>query len=217
MVEHGLVSQASVLRREPRQSRGQQRIEAILDAAEQLFAEIGYDATTTNAIAARAHTAIGSLYQYFPNKEAILRELIARFLVQLRASLDTSLADAGALPDCSLECAIDLVIDPLLALYASRAGILRVYLGQYGHGSIAVTPGVLSEEVTSRLQSLMALREPTIPPGTLRLYAEVVVHAVRALLPLTVARDGAPRPEMVGELKRLVRAYLRAARASEAR
>ena len=72
-----------ILRRVPQQPRGQRRIEAILDAAEQLFAEIGYDATTTNAIAARAHTAIGSLYQFFPNKEAITAALYATYGVQI--------------------------------------------------------------------------------------------------------------------------------------
>ncbi|HEX6818595.1 MAG TPA: TetR/AcrR family transcriptional regulator [Ktedonobacterales bacterium] len=204
------MSQENTLRRTPQQSRGQRRIAAILDAAEQLFGEIGYDATTTNAIAARAQTAIGSLYQFFPNKEAILRELVARFLVELRASLDASLAEVGALPDLTLERAIDYVLDPLIALYASRAGILRVFLGQHGRADRVGAPRVISDEVVTRLQALLALREPQLAPETQRLYAEVVVAAVRALLPLTIAPDGTPRADMIAELKRLVRAYLTA-------
>lgn len=73
------------MRRRPQQMRGQRRIEAILDAAERLFATAGYEATSTNQIAAEAHTPIGSLYQFFPNKEAILRALVARYREQMRA------------------------------------------------------------------------------------------------------------------------------------
>jgi AcrR family transcriptional regulator len=54
------------MRRAPRRVRGQQRGNIILDAAEQLFAEAGYEAATTNEIAARASTSIGSLYQSAP-------------------------------------------------------------------------------------------------------------------------------------------------------
>src|SRR6266516_4250958 len=54
-----------------RQKRGTLRVEEILQAAGALFAEIGYDKVTTNMIAARAGVSRGSLYQFFPHKEAI--------------------------------------------------------------------------------------------------------------------------------------------------
>ena len=66
-----------VLRREPRQERGRRRIEGILEAAARVFAEVGYEAATTNAIAREARTSIGSLYQFFPNKGAVLEALAA--------------------------------------------------------------------------------------------------------------------------------------------
>ena len=72
------------LRRTPQQARGQQRIHKLLNAAEQIFAEVGYDNATTNAIAERADTSIGSLYQFFPNKEAILKAVILRYLAETR-------------------------------------------------------------------------------------------------------------------------------------
>src|SRR5258707_5795593 len=54
-----------------RQKRGVLRVEEILHAAGALFAEVGYDKVTTNLIAARAGISRGSLYQFFPDKEAI--------------------------------------------------------------------------------------------------------------------------------------------------
>jgi len=66
-------SPAGGMRRKPRQARSQERVNRILDVAEKLFASQGYAATTTNAIAAQAQVPIGSLYQFFPDKTAILK------------------------------------------------------------------------------------------------------------------------------------------------
>src|SRR5687767_6519532 len=65
-------------RRKPRQVRAELTRERILTAAAHVFAEFGYAAGTTNRIAEQARVSIGSLYQYFPNKDAILAELLVR-------------------------------------------------------------------------------------------------------------------------------------------
>jgi AcrR family transcriptional regulator len=66
---------SSKMRRQPRQQRGKERVEKILAAAAQVFEEVGYTAATTNLIAAQAGTAIGSLYQFFPDKAAIFQAM----------------------------------------------------------------------------------------------------------------------------------------------
>ncbi|WP_028933698.1 TetR/AcrR family transcriptional regulator [Pseudonocardia spinosispora] len=67
-------------RRQPRQVRSELTRRRILTAAAQVFAEHGYAAGTTNRIAERARISVGSLYQYYPNKDAILLELLTRHL-----------------------------------------------------------------------------------------------------------------------------------------
>ncbi|WP_424921244.1 TetR/AcrR family transcriptional regulator [Streptomyces sp. wa1] len=67
-------------RKQPRQARAALTRQRILDAAARVFAEYGYAAGTTNRIAERARVSIGSLYQYYPNKDAILVELLTRHL-----------------------------------------------------------------------------------------------------------------------------------------
>ncbi|MFD7708499.1 TetR/AcrR family transcriptional regulator [Streptomyces sp. NPDC059785] len=74
-------------RKQPRQARAELTRQRILTAAAHVFAEYGYAAGTTNRIAERARVSIGSLYQYYPNKDSILVELAARHL-------DTGRADA---------------------------------------------------------------------------------------------------------------------------
>src|SRR5215471_21205054 len=70
-------------RRAPSQSRSRDTVEAIVEAAAQVFERHGYAAGTTNRIAERAGVSIGSLYQYFPNKDAIVMELARRHIAQL--------------------------------------------------------------------------------------------------------------------------------------
>lgn len=72
----------------PKRRRGHIRVAAILEAAEQLFAEKGYDGTTMTEIASRSGTAIGSLYRFFPNKEVLAEALLADYVGKVRESLD---------------------------------------------------------------------------------------------------------------------------------
>ena len=69
-------------RRSPRQERSRETVEAILEAAAQVFERHGYAAGTTNRIAERAGVSIGSLYQYFPNKGAIVVEVMRRHMAE---------------------------------------------------------------------------------------------------------------------------------------
>lgn len=210
-----LSARAAHLRRAPRQSRGERRIEAILDAAEALFTERGYDATTTNAIAARAHTAIGSLYQFFPNKGAILLAIRERFVAEVRAVLDDSLSQVLASPHLTPEALLDAILDPLIALHASRAGLVHVFLGPRGYGEVAEARGALTEELLARLDTLIGGYVPAATPAERRLITEVIVEATKALLPLTTTPSGALRPESIAELKRLLRGYISARAASD--
>ena len=82
-----------------RQKRGVLRVEEILQAAGALFAEVGYDKVTTNMIAARAGVSRGSLYQFFPNKEAIAQAFATDATNHLQEVYDALLSsEAMTLP-----------------------------------------------------------------------------------------------------------------------
>jgi AcrR family transcriptional regulator len=66
---------SNLARRNPTQDRSSRRWKAILEAAAELIAEVGYERLTMTGIAARARTSAGSLYQYFPDKKAIAQAL----------------------------------------------------------------------------------------------------------------------------------------------
>src|SRR6185369_14096948 len=102
------------LRRAPQQARGQRRVSKILDAADQIFAETGYEEATTNAIAIRANTSIGSLYQFFPNKHAILNALANRY----RTKFIDVLGDIFGHESDRLQIRLTLLIDEVAVYYA---------------------------------------------------------------------------------------------------
>jgi AcrR family transcriptional regulator len=101
----------------------------VLDAAEQVFAELGYDQTTTAAVAARAGISPGSLYQFFPNKQAITQALGVRFAEQLRVLHEHALApDNRPLP---LAAFLDRIIDPIVAFNRDHPALMRLFGGTH--------------------------------------------------------------------------------------
>ena len=119
----------STPRKTPRQQRSQETYEAILDAAAQLFERLGYAAATTNKIAERAGVSIGSLYQYFPNKDALLYALGERHVRDLSVRLE---ALFGALRDSppTLEQGVRILYEALADLHRGDPHLHRLLYDQ---------------------------------------------------------------------------------------
>jgi AcrR family transcriptional regulator len=189
-----------------RQARGQQRIQLLLDVAEQLFAEVGFEATTTNAIAARAGMSPGSLYQFFPNKDAIAEALATRYLEQLGAIQAYSFApEIVHLP---LDALIDRVVDPLVALHVAHPGFASLFGGSSVSPRVAAAIRDFMDAIHERAEGMFAVRAPHLSPAERRRRATVSVELIRALLPLVVATDPAERDAVVREIKAAQRGYL---------
>jgi AcrR family transcriptional regulator len=189
-----------------RQARGQRRIQLLLDTAEHLFAEVGFEAATTNAIAARAGMSPGSLYQFFPNKDAIAEALASRYLEQLRATQAYSFApEIVYLP---LDALIDRVVDPLVALHVAHPGFWTLFSGSDVSPRLAAATQDFLTAVYERAEAMFAVRAPHLSPAQRARKARVSVQLIRALLPLVVAADPAEREAMVVELKAAQRGYL---------
>jgi AcrR family transcriptional regulator len=116
------MSETTQMRRQPKQVRSQQRVDHLLNVAAQVFEEVGYAAATTNAIAAHAGVSIGSLYHFFPNKEAIMDALVKRYLDELQQVV---FVREEHLPITSR---IGRVIDQLARFHESHAGFRTLFL-----------------------------------------------------------------------------------------
>ncbi|WP_435006580.1 TetR family transcriptional regulator [Tundrisphaera lichenicola] len=194
------------LRREPQQLRGLRRIEQILDAADSLFVEIGFDAATTNAIAVRAETSIGSLYQFFPNKDAILKALAERHLAKMRA-VNTALLspEVAAMP---FPQGLHLAIDTLADYHAANPGFRLLFCGAMTTGQLARSADDLHEEVAQGAAGVLRTSLPGLEPNQAKLVAKVVVETVRAMMGLAATCDPSLRPEVLDQAKTLLVRYL---------
>lgn len=85
----------AAIRRQPTQARAKERVERILAAATELIAEAGSEPMRMSELAERAGVPIGSLYQYFPDKAAILRTLATRVMERVREGLKEGLEGIG--------------------------------------------------------------------------------------------------------------------------
>jgi AcrR family transcriptional regulator len=85
-------------RKKPRQQRSQATVDAILDATARVLCTTGYDRASTNRIAMAAGVSVGSLYQYFPSKEALVAALVERHTAQMTTLVKTKLAEVATAP-----------------------------------------------------------------------------------------------------------------------
>ncbi|WNG51620.1 TetR/AcrR family transcriptional regulator [Archangium minus] len=94
-------------RKLPRQTRSRATVDAILEAAAQVLVEQGYEKTTTARVAERAGVSVGSLYQYFPNKESLVAALIERHAGEMVTVAEAAFA---GLKTASLEDGLKVII-----------------------------------------------------------------------------------------------------------
>jgi AcrR family transcriptional regulator len=201
-------SKVEGMRRQPQQMRAIKRVNQILDAADGLFAEVGYEGATTNAIAARAETSIGSLYRFFPDKESILKALAIRYCEQMHELLlQLHSPEMAALP---LEVHIDQVMKTFDGFIAANPGYRAVFVkSRAASQEVQQMDSDLCSQFASKLADFYQLRAPQLDRATLDLVALVVVEAVRNLRRLSLSRDGTFQYLVTEEIKKLLLAYLR--------
>jgi AcrR family transcriptional regulator len=144
---------ASPLRRRPRQARAQERLERILDTAEQVFAGVGYEAATTNAIAQQAETSIGSLYEFFPNKEALAQALADRYVERIGDLYNKHLVDE---PATSPEALVSHIIAALDEFYREHPGAVPLLNGRLTSPQLASAGERLQEGFVAGIESIFA-------------------------------------------------------------
>lgn len=193
-------------RRTPQQARSRKRYDQILDVATNLFAEKGFERTTTNEIAARAGMSIGSLYQYFRNKQAIVVALMDRYVDAVRGVTDDFIA--REVRDLSVPEAIDQLLDPYIAFHTENAAFSRLWLGADLSDQLDTAIGSMAQESLSRIETLVSARMPGTPRARLRLVAMVTQGIVKSLLSLLMRSDNPRfRERAAREVKRMLVDY----------
>ena len=181
-----------------RQKRGVLRLEEILSAAGALFAEVGYDRVTTNMIAARAGISPGSLYQFFPHKEAIARALAGDATEQLHQVYDTMLSsEVMTLP---FQAFLETFIDRIIAFNRNCPGYLALELGSTLSPSLALILADFQNGIQTRLDVMFAAYWPQSTREQRRLPLLISYRLFLALLPLVLQGDEEQQRSLVREM-----------------
>ena len=195
------------VRHRPVQERGRVRFDAILSAARELLAECGLEGFTIEDVASRAGIPVGSVYQFFPNKFAIVAELDAR---DTEALVEDLVAGSGRFrfgDDWQSET--NDLIDLVAAHWVDDPTRRAVWLAMR---STAATRSLAAEHSRALVNTLLPMIQGLTegqPLDEQVTICEVVVEMSQSLLHFSVS-DGEPNPATVRELKRMLRAYLRA-------
>ena len=197
-------------RKKPRQSRSRETVEVILRASAQVFSARGYAATTTNHIAARAGVSIGSLYEYFPGKDAILVALLEHHLAEAEAILSQLWLRIDTCQD--MREVVRRFARAMFDVHAHDRALHRLLFEE------APLPrrtrqrlAAIEQEVTSRVEGYLRAR-PGITRRDPALAAAVVVQCIEGLTHKLVVHgeNDADTEPYVEEMVALVTAYLAA-------
>ncbi|HTR49752.1 MAG TPA: TetR/AcrR family transcriptional regulator [Kofleriaceae bacterium] len=182
-------------------------MDAILSATARVLVRHGYDDLTTNAVATAAGVSIGSLYQYFPNKTALVAALLDRHIEDMNAAVLAELTRVAQLPLAEASrCVVELTIrahavDPelhrVLTEQVPRVGKLARLreLDEICHRMVAGLLAARKDE--------LAIRDPDLAAFVLVSTIEAIVHRAALLYPHRL-RD----PRLIDETTLLVTRYL---------
>ena len=194
-------------RKEPAQSRGEKRVESILDAAEAEFAEVGYDAATTERIAKRASASIGSVYQFFPNKRAIFDAIAKRHLTLVREVFDRLMANAGA-PGTDGFSLVDTFVDAYWKLQCDAPAFRAVWFQGALSAELLGAAGEVNATFVEKLGALAGSFLPGMSPAEIKDVLTVAVETVSAMLFYAAKKPRAHATRVIRETKRMLSAYL---------
>lgn len=198
-------------RKAPRQSRSAATVGAILDATARILVERGYVATSTNAVAERAGVSVGSLYQYFPNKDALIAALHARHVDQMKAVMTAALDRAMHI---GLAEGLAALIEGAVEAHRVDADLHRVLDQQLGGLDVVDARDSFDAVLEDRVVALLTKHRAGLAVGDLRLAAFMLNHSTHALIhTIVVTRPrGVSLKAATAEIVRMMQAYLTAPR-----
>lgn len=199
-------------KRKPIQRRAQATREAVVQAAAQLLGRHGYAQLTTNHVAERAGVSIGSVYEYFRNKEALVQAVLDTHLSAGEALLSRRAAELGqgALRR-PLRALVEGWVDTMLELHADNPKLHRVLSSEVPRTrAIEARVAALEAQAVAAVSALLSAH-PEAKVSSVELAARLVVDAVEALThrwALDEAGQPVPKERLRAELVHMLTAYL---------
>ncbi|NHO54434.1 TetR family transcriptional regulator [Acetobacter estunensis] len=188
---------------QPRRAVGRQRVAELLAAASDLMAEHGYEATTMAEIASKAGAKIGSLYRFFPNKEAVGEALLQQHMAIVHDEYEALEKRAA---DLSPEELADILIDLLAVLYPRVKSLPAL---MEAHTDRTEIRDRSRQQALAGISAALRVCAPGLDEQTAGDIAAVVLNNMKVMLGMTL-KDAPTTPGAPDELRRMNRLYLSA-------
>lgn len=196
------------MRKNPRQERSRQTVERIIAAGRSVLSEHGYDAFSTNRVAAQAGVSPGSLYQYFPDKSAILTIVIDRYWDEVAEEVAASLSRRGTALTQPPATMVRAMADALLTALEGDPALLRVLTQELPQSANRERRAALERRVRDLVGTYIGLLTRG-ERSDVDLSAWIVVLAVENIaLRWSLDRPDFDRDQVLDEITGLVVAYL---------
>lgn len=200
-------------RKKPVQDRSKAMVQALLDATARILVQDGYDTLSTNKVAHAAGVSVGSLYQYYPSKEALVRAVLERWGTETTAQM---VQLRGALVDASLDVAVAAMVHATLESARRDPRLSRAMLEQLPRIGAFDAVEQLNRRFAELLASWLDLHPGEAEVDDNALAAQVVVTALDALCAqaVTYRPELFESPRFTEHVERLVLGYLAPTRAA---
>jgi AcrR family transcriptional regulator len=192
---------ATVARRAPAQQRSRERLERILAVASDLIARKGSDQMKMSEIADLAGISIGSLYQYFPDKSAIIRTLAERYNGESRKCIETAFADVRGLD--GLLAAYSGLVDQYYQIVLAEPVMRDIWSGMQVDRQLAEIELAESRAAGALLAAAMMRIRPDSDPERTASTAFLIWHLGEATVRLAVSYDAVEGAALVNDFKRM--------------
>jgi AcrR family transcriptional regulator len=194
-------------RKKPRQERSQATVDAILDATARVLCNTGYDRASTNRIALAAGVSVGSLYQYFPSKEALVAALAERHTEQMTSLVKRKLHEVSTMP---VDVAVRTMIRAMFDAHAVDPKLHKVLIEQVPRVGKLEKVVAVEREVACLVQVFLEARRGDLRRSNVDAAAFVLCHVVEAVTHAAVLAElDVPRSRDVeDELTDMILRYL---------
>lgn len=201
-------------RKLPTQDRSKQLVDSLLSATAKILVRLGYEGLTTNRVAEEAGVSVGSLYQYFPNKESLIAALIQRWSDGV---METIAGQYLEVRHESIETAVETLVSAALDSTKIDVKLHRILMQQLPHVDAMPALELFNRRMTERVAGWLEVHRQELEVEDLHLAAEIVVMTLSGLSDYALVQrpELLDSPSFVQHLSRLVLGYLAPTQASQ--
>jgi AcrR family transcriptional regulator len=180
-------------------------VQRLLEAADHVLATEGYAALTVRRLAEEAEVPIGTLYQFFADKAAVVDALARRYIAEFDAMIELLVADAESR---QWDDVVETVLGAAIEMYRSRPGYLALWIGRHLSPELQQADEVNNAAIADGLRRILIAQHGLPDTSDLERVCHVAVHTSDALLQLAFRLDPNGDEAILAEARRLHRLYL---------